>query len=161
MTATPTLSAGNIQAPAMNAESALPGVPMQAITLRLPPQADLKPALLEYCADQGIEAACVLSAVGSLWGASIRYAGRKGSCHSEGKMEIVSLSGTLSRHGCHLHIAVADGRGRVTGGHLMEGCRIRTTAEIVLGLLPGVGFERIHDPETGHRELHIRDLPLA
>jgi predicted DNA-binding protein with PD1-like motif len=135
-----------------------PGIPMQTVALRLAPEVDLKTALLEYCAAHRIEAACVLAAVGSLQDASMRFAGRKGACHSEGKLEIVSLSGTLSRHGCHLHIAVADGRGRVSGGHLMEGCRIRTTAEIVLGLMPGICFERRHDAATGHRELHIREL---
>jgi predicted DNA-binding protein with PD1-like motif len=134
------------------------GVAMRTMALRLPPGADLKRALLDYCEDQQIEAACVLAAVGSLQDASIRFAGRKSACHAEGKLEIVSLSGTLSRHGCHLHVALADSRGRVSGGHLMEGCRVRTTAEIVLGLLPGLRFEREHDPVTGHRELQIRSL---
>lgn len=134
------------------------GVAMRTVALRLPPGADLKLALLDFCDAQQIEAACVLTAIGSLHDAAIRFAGRKGACHAEGKLEIVSLCGTLSRHGCHLHIAVADGRGRVSGGHLMEGCRIRTTAEIVLGILSAVRFEREHDPATGHRELQIRPL---
>lgn len=144
-------------APALIATPA-EGVAMRTVALRLPPGADLRPALLAYCEAQGIEAACVLSAVGSLQDAAIRFAGRKNACHAEGRLEIVSLTGTLSRHGCHLHIAVADGRGRVSGGHLMEGCRVRTTAEIVLGVLPGVRFEREHDATTGHRELQIRAL---
>jgi predicted DNA-binding protein with PD1-like motif len=134
------------------------GVALRTVALRLSPGVDLKAALLDWCEEQQIEAACVLSAVGSLHDAAIRFAGRKGACHAEGKLEIVSLSGTLSRHGCHLHIAVADGRGRVSGGHLMAGCRVRTTAEIVLGILSSVRFEREQDAATGHRELQIRAI---
>lgn len=36
----------------------------------------------------------------------------------EERFEIVSLTGTLSRHGCHLHISIADFQGRATGIHL-------------------------------------------
>jgi hypothetical protein len=49
-----------------------------------------------------------------------------------GKFEIVSLSGTLSSSGHHVHMSIADCDGNVFGGHLMEGCLVRTTAEIVL-----------------------------
>lgn len=38
------------------------------------------------------------------------------------RFEIVSLTGTLSRHGAHLHISIADFQGNVVGGHLMDGC---------------------------------------
>ena len=50
-----------------------------------------------------------------------------------GKFEIVSLTGTLSAGGSHhLHVAIADSTGAVFGGHLLAGCVVRTTAEIVL-----------------------------
>jgi hypothetical protein len=42
------------------------------------------------------------------------------------RFEIVSLTGTLSRHGAHLHVAVADFQGNVVGGHLMDGCEAGT-----------------------------------
>jgi predicted DNA-binding protein with PD1-like motif len=50
---------------------------------------------------------------------------------------------------------VADADGRVTGGHLLDGCMVRTTAEIVLGLVDGLAFAREVDPSTGWRELSI------
>jgi predicted DNA-binding protein with PD1-like motif len=111
--------------------------------------------LLQHCVDNAIDAAFVLSCVGSLRHAEIRYAGRPSSRALDGKLEIVALSGTVSRHGCHLHIAVADVDGKVSGGHLLAGSRVHTTVEIVLGIVAGVEFRREHDPATGYSELAI------
>jgi hypothetical protein len=66
-----------------------------------------------------------------------------------------SLAGTLSPDGAHLHIAVADSRGAVIGGHLCAGSLVRTTAELVVGLLPEWQFGRELDPATGYTELQI------
>jgi predicted DNA-binding protein with PD1-like motif len=87
--------------------------------------------------------------------APLRYAGRSETTRLEQKLEIVSLVGTLSRHGCHLHIALADENGQVRGGHLMDQSRIYTTAEIVLGIIPGISFRRAPDPVTGYQELLV------
>ena len=38
---------------------------------------------------------------------------------------------TLSPDGAHLHGSVADANGEVMGGHVMPGCIVRTTAEVV------------------------------
>ena len=43
--------------------------------------------------------------------------------------------------------------GAMTGGHLLPGCIIRTTAELVLGLAATVAFRRVEDPATGYPEL--------
>ena len=128
---------------------------MKAIAMRLQPGADLKQSLLQYCCDREIDAACVLSCVGSLRRAAIRFADRSEATILEEKLEIVSLVGTLSRFGAHLHVAVADGEGRVTGGHLADGSQIYTTAEIAIGVLADVVFSREPDPVTGYRELKI------
>lgn len=130
---------------------------LKAIAWRLMPGADLKQSLLDFCIAQDIEAACIISCAGSLRCAEIRFAGRSESVRVERKMEIVSLAGTLSRHGCHLHIAFADETGQVIGGHLMDGSRIHTTAEIVLGIVPDVVFFREQDVATGYKELKIED----
>ena len=56
----------------------------------------------------------------------------------EGKMEIVSLNGNLTRMNgeayVHLHGAVSDATLRVTGGHVLE-LRISLTAEIFIRAL--------------------------
>ena len=43
----------------------------------------------------------------------------------------------------------------MTGGHLMDGSTVRTTAEIVLVELTELEFERADDPETGYKELRV------
>lgn len=76
-----------------------------------------------------------------------------------GHFEIVSLVGTLSANGSHLHLAVADSTGRTIGGHLLDGCRVYTAAEIVLGELPALDFRRETDPAFGYLELVVRPVP--
>ena len=53
------------------------------------------------------------------------------------------LSGIGSLSVVQLHIAVADSRGVVIGGHLCAGSLVRTTAELVIGLLPEWQFSRV------------------
>ena len=130
---------------------------MQTFALRLKPHADLKQSLQEWVAYQDIQAGCMVSAVGSLEQATLRFAGRSVSRLLKRKFEIVSLVGTLSRQGLHLHISLADAWGRVIGGHLMEGCLVYTTAELVLAELPEYVFNREIDRHTGYLELIIRE----
>ena len=128
---------------------------MDAIAIRLNPGEDLKQSLLKYCIDREIDAAYMLSCVGSLRRAAIRFANQPEEKVLEQPLEIVSLEGTFSQHGAHLHIAVSDSEGQVIGGHLMDGSNIYTTAEIVLGIVPDTIFKREIDPLTGYRELTI------
>lgn len=58
--------------------------------------------------------------------------------------------------GAHLHMSVADAQGQVTGGHVAYGCSVRTTAEVLLVLLPEWSFTRVLDPHTGFLELVVR-----
>jgi predicted DNA-binding protein with PD1-like motif len=61
--------------------------------------------------------------------------------------------------GAHPHIAVAGSSSDVIGGHLCAGSLVRTTAELVIGLLPDWRFTRELDPATGYAELRIRAHP--
>ncbi|MEM6452261.1 MAG: PPC domain-containing DNA-binding protein [Cyanobacteria bacterium P01_D01_bin.105] len=128
---------------------------MEVIAIRLKPGEDLKQSLLKYCVDQKIDAAYILSCVGSLRQAAIRLANKSEGTVVEQTLEIIALEGTLSQHGVHLHIAVSDSEGQVIGGHLMDGSSIYTTAEIVVGIVPNTIFKREIDPLTGYRELTI------
>ena len=69
--------------------------------------------------------------------------------------EILSLNGTISFHGVHLHLGVADQSGCTFGGHLMEENLIYTTCELVIVELKEVEFFREFDSETGFKELKI------
>ena len=125
---------------------------MRVVPLRLQPGDDLRLALEAWMGQQGEQAGCVISAVGSLSVARLRLAGRQEASTLSGDLEILSMAGTLSRDGTHLHIALADDSGAVTGGHLCAGSRVRTTAELVLGLLPSWVFRRASgDPPAAWR----------
>ncbi len=134
--------------------------PLQAIALRLTPQQDLKAELDAYMQQQNLEAACILTCVGSLTQAILRHANQLAATVYSGHFEIVSLTGLMSRHGSHYHLAIADSRGQTIGGHLLEGCLIYTTAEIVIGVMPQLSFRRELDAETGFQELAIHPSPI-
>ncbi len=130
---------------------------MRTIALRLGPGADLKAELLAVAAREGVRAGWVLTCVGSLSRVRLRLAG--GAKHGtwQGPFEIVAVTGTLSQDGGHLHLAVADRQGRTFGGHLAEGCTVRTTVEVVLAADDRLVFAREHDPATGYDELVVRE----
>lgn len=129
---------------------------MRTLPLRLGPGADLRRALEDTLAEHGVEAAFVLQGIGSLADASLRLAGHEMPTLVAGASELLALAGSVSAGGSHLHASVADAKGRVIGGHLPYGCRVRTTAEVLLALLPEWRFERAPDAATGYAELVIQ-----
>ncbi len=130
--------------------------PMTVRAFRLGPGADLKKELSRIARDNDLRAGVVLTCVGSLTRAVIRLADQPGATTFDGKHEIVSLVGTLTLEGEHLHIAVSDSTGRTIGGHLMEGSLVYTTAEIAVGELTALAFSRELDPKSTYQELAIR-----
>ena len=128
---------------------------MKVVPLRLQPGDDLRQALETWMGEQEEQAGCVISAIGSLSMVQLRFAGAAAATTIHGELEILSLSGTLSADGAHLHIAIADSSGAVIGGHLCPGSLVHTTAELVLGLLPEWRFSRELDPATAYAELRI------
>lgn len=124
--------------------------------LRLFPGEDLKQALQSFAQERDLKAAYIITCVGSLQKAHLRLAGAVKKSTWSTKMEIVSLVGTLFNGGCHLHISLADKQGRMVGGHLLDGCIVNTTAELVIGEAKGLEFYREADPKTGYLELGVR-----
>jgi len=131
---------------------------MEYCPLRLSPGEDLKVALEQWFVRAGATAAFVVSGIGSLDRSAVRYAGEPDAALLDGRFEILTLQGTLSADGAHLHVSISDAQGRVTGGHVKPGCRIATTAEVLIALLPGVRFAREMDVATGYDELVVRPL---
>lgn len=129
---------------------------MTPFAVRLEPGTDLRDALAEYVLERNIRAGIILSGVGSLHCPTLRYANNHAHTQLDGYFEILSLSGTLSCTGNHIHMMIADSKGKCYGGHLVTGCRVYTTAEIVMAELPGWNFSREPDERTGHRELKVR-----
>jgi predicted DNA-binding protein with PD1-like motif len=132
---------------------------MQPLPVRLHPGDDLRRALEQTITTHGAAAAFVLSAVGSLKPARLRLAGAEATLDIDADVELLTLSGTLAPGASHLHMSVSDAQGRVLGGHVAYGCIVRTTAEVLLALLPGWRFSRQPDPATGWAELVIEPAP--
>ncbi len=126
------------------------------LAIRLRPGDDLADALVRAMAAARQQAGFVVAGIGSLDRAAIRPAGQASPPTVDGRCEILTLSGSIACDGAHLHISVADAKGRVRGGHVRPGCRIATTAEILLAWLPALRFARVADPVTGFAELSVR-----
>lgn len=129
---------------------------MRVLAFRLHPHQDLRQRLQAIAVHHGIEAGFILSGIGSLRRASLRFADHPQPEHLEGPFEVISLNGTLSLHGLHIHMAIADPKGHIIGGHLCDGSIIYTTAEIIIGIADSQVFGRAIDNHTGFLELSIQ-----
>lgn len=128
---------------------------MKVLALRLKPDRDLRQSLKSFAQEQKIGAGFILTAIGSLKQANIRFANCEISTTLYDKFEIISLNGILATTGIHIHIAIADRTGKTLGGHLDDGCLIYTTAEMVIGVCEEFSFMRTLDEKTGYKELEI------
>jgi predicted DNA-binding protein with PD1-like motif len=131
---------------------------MQNYTFRLKPGQDLFDSVQAFVMEKQVKAGCLLSGVGSLTHAALRLANRELISTYEGHFEIVSMMGTVSIHGSHLHISISDGDGKTTGGHLVPGCKIYTTAEIVIGVFDDVIYKREFAEDSGYEELVVYEI---
>lgn len=126
---------------------------MNIQVIRLEKGADLKVEIGKL----RIESGCIVSAVGCLSHLRIRLAEGKEYFEKEINVELVSLSGTISSDGLHLHILTIDKEFNCYGGHLLEGCVVDTTMEIVVMSFDSIKFKRLYDKNTGYNELVIKD----
>ncbi|MDB5236092.1 MAG: hypothetical protein JWR44_3085 [Hymenobacter sp.] len=153
------LLAGSASAQTLAAVSPAQSSSLKTYALRLRPGDDLRQQLTAFVQAHHIVAGTMLTCVGSLTVTTLRLANQEGPSVYRGHFEIVSLVGTLSTNGSHLHLAVSDSTGRTIGGHLLDGCRVYTTAEIVLGELPALEFRRETDATFGYQELAVHPAP--
>ena len=130
---------------------------MKTISTRLRDGQDLLQEIQNIAKEHAIQAGVILSAVGSLKESRIRVPVIDGEVKyiTPSNLEIDTLQGTVSLNGLHMHISVSDVDGRVFGGHVKEGCTIRTTCELVIGILEDTSFSREPDTETGFDELVV------
>ena len=129
---------------------------MKAHCIRLLPGDDLVESMTQFAKDKDINAGVVLSCVGSTGPkTTLRPAAVPKARIFEGPHEILSFTGTFSKHGHHLHLSVSDSNCSVKGGHALVGCTVRTTAEICVGIIDNVKFTRPLDARTGYDELSI------
>lgn len=137
---------------------------MQTLPIRLAPGQDLRQAIEAVVLSHNCRAAFVLSGIGSLSTAGLRFAGADQPRRLTGDTEILSLSGSVAvnvtasgaRSSSHLHMALSTTTGEVFGGHVAPVCIVRTTAEVLLALLPEWAFTREPDAVTGYHELVVK-----
>ena len=128
--------------------------------IRLTIGQDLKKEIKKYCEHHQIQAGVILSSVGCLYKCKLRMAGGQEYYENEKDYEIISLNGTCSKNGLHLHCSLSDVDGHVIGGHLEEGCFINTTCELVLLELEDFKFTREFDETTGYHELVVKKVAI-
>lgn len=131
---------------------------MSYLPIRLEPGADLRRALEQKAGELPNQSAFVVAGIGSLSSISIRLAAAEQETRLSGPFELISLSGTLSANGAHLHMVIASESGQVMGGHVGYGNLIRTTAELLLVTLESWSLSRTHDAVTGYQELQVQPL---
>lgn len=131
---------------------------MKTLAVRLEPDQELISEIKKIIRKYEIKAGYILTCVGSLKSISCRMAGAKPEKQDvrdyEGAFEIVSLVGTLSPYGNHIHVSFSDKEGKVVGGHLKNAI-IETTVEIVIGTDEAQRFGREIDKTTGFKELIV------
>ena len=128
---------------------------MQNYTFRLKPGQDLFGSIQAFAMEKQVKAGCILSGVGSLTHATLRLANRDFNSEYDGPFEIVSITGTLSIYGSHLHMSISDGDGKTIGGHFEAGCTIYTTAEIVIAVFDDIVYKREFAEDSGYEELTV------
>ncbi|HDX8600217.1 TPA: DNA-binding protein [Klebsiella oxytoca] len=123
--------------------------------LRLLPGEEVFSRLRAFLQLHHIQAAWIAGCTGSLSNAALRFAGQDETTLLNGTYEVISLNGTLELNGEHLHLAISDPQGAMLGGHMMPGCTVRTTLELVIGELTSLAFSRQPCALSGYDELVI------
>lgn len=129
---------------------------IEPIVFRLSRGADLKQSIMHVVKEHHIQAGCVVSLVGCLSSLTIRLADGTSTLQKSEAFEIISVTGTLTPEHVHLHLSVADNKGQILGGHMMEGCIVSHTAEVCLLRFDGYTFSRKPDADTGYTELVVK-----
>jgi predicted DNA-binding protein with PD1-like motif len=136
--------------------------------LRLSPGEYLLESIWKYARVNNIKAASILTTVGSLTTANIRFANDDFGTALTGHFEIVSLVGNIDlqpslppvdgKGSGHVHISISDERGATFGGHLLSGSVVYTTAEVTFVEISDAVFKRVLDDGpsgSGYNELKV------
>uniref|UniRef100_A0A1B6JVF8 PPC domain-containing protein n=1 Tax=Homalodisca liturata TaxID=320908 RepID=A0A1B6JVF8_9HEMI len=137
---------------------------VQVYTVRFLPGQELKSGLEHFVKQRQLQAAFIMTCVGSVQSATLRFATPAGENTSKTEMvksfdsenfEICSLVGTLSPMGSHLHIVLGRADGSVVAGHVVGNVTVQTTAEVVIGESMAEIYNRKYDPFTCYNELAV------
>ena len=107
---------------------------MRAVPLHLEAGSDVRRSL-EQLALEHNAGGFVLSVVGNLCQAAFACPGQSAPTVLAGELEIITLQGTISPDGVHLHLSFSDASCQVWGGHLEHGTLVLRGADLLVGLL--------------------------
>ena len=107
---------------------------MRAVPLHLEAGSDVRRSL-EQLALEHNAGGFVLSVVGNLSQAAFACPGKSAPTVLAGELEIITLQGTISPDGVHLHLSFSDASCQVWGGHLEHGTLVFRGADLLVGLL--------------------------
>ena len=134
------------------------------VAFRLPPGTDVLQGILEVCKQYDIKNGVILSALGSWKKAAFCNPitlpnGKSGYGETtildgNGFYELLSFGGMISHDDRgnilpHIHLTISDERGSAYGGHLVEGCEVLITTDIVIGILDDIIMGRRFDEAAG------------
>jgi predicted DNA-binding protein with PD1-like motif/glutaredoxin len=107
---------------------------MRSLPLTLSPGSDLHQSLAALAQEHQLTG-FVLGVVGNLTRAAFQCPGRPDPTVLEGDLEVITLNGTLSPAGIHLHLSLSDGACQVWGGHLEPGTIVQKGVDLLIGVL--------------------------
>lgn len=140
---------------------------MRSLPLKLAPGSDLRLSLEQLAVEQQLSG-FVLGVVGNLTRAAFQCPGQSQPTVLEGDLEVITLNGTFSPEGVHLHLSLSDGACQVWGGHLEPGTVVQKGVDLLLGLpdalqvLPNPEADQqqaIETPAPSQPRLQIAILP--
>src|SRR5262245_21619570 len=137
------------------------GRPGDVVVVRLAYGDLLLESLRDLCRRESIRNGIVLTGFGSLTDLSVtgvvgaafpprRFYNRR----APRGVEIIGMSGVVADYHVHCHITLCDRRGAF-GGHLEEGCRVLSLAEIAIMKLGRLKMQRVLDASTGQKLLQV------
>ena len=132
----------------------------RVVVARLEPGEDILKSIEKIIQTQSIISGH-LSLIGAVSKVHLGYFNREENTYRdfavEEDLEIVSCVGNIAKHEkghiVHAHLVASDANGKCYGGHLMEGCVVSVTIEVVITEFPKMA--RTRDAATG---LNLLDL---
>ena len=133
----------------------------RVIFARMDPGEDVLKSIEKVAKEHDVKSG-QLSLIGAVSKAKLGYFDRKGVEYKDftvdEDVEVVSCIGNISTHDgnivVHAHMIVADEAGKCWGGHLMAGCMVSVTIELVI-IETEIELIRKRDDVTGLNLLHI------
>jgi len=128
---------------------------------RLPEDEDLADGIKKRVEESGIKAGAIF-VIGAL---KHMVTG----CLKEGEYKLITIEGPLEIASCmgnvavdekgetaiHAHLVASNEKGEAFGGHLMQGCRVGVTAELIILEAAGIKLKRVTNEKTKFRLLQL------